>query len=109
MSRWARFRRHPSRDELLAWLDGERPDLDEHLATCEVCAVALEELAAPSGGPIAEALAAFYRAPDDLSERLEQRVADRLDSMVMIEVMTDLFGAGMETSKLLLTEEPPHE
>ncbi len=105
-----RFRlRHPSRADLAAWLEGERPDIDDHVATCERCATTLEELAAPSGGPITEALAAVYRAPEDLSERLERRVADRLDSMVMIEVVADLFGAGMETSKLLLTEEPPNE
>ena len=105
-----RFRlRHPSRGDLSAWLDGDRPDIDEHVTTCERCATTLEELAAPSAGPITEALAAIYHVPEDLSERLERRVADRLDSMVIMEVVADLFGAGMETSRLLLTEEPPHE
>lgn len=101
--------RHPSREALQAWLDGTNPDIDDHVTTCDRCATTLEELAEPSGGPLAEALAQVYEAPADLSERLERRVAERLDSRIMISVVTDLFGAGLETSKLLLTEEPPHE
>lgn len=101
--------RHPSAKVLRAWLDGARPDLDDHLATCHRCATALEELDAPPSVPLAAALAAVYESPTDLSERLERRVNDRLDSQVMFDVVSDLFGAGMETSVLLLTEEPPDE
>ncbi len=101
--------RHPSSKVLRAWLDGARPDLDDHLATCHRCATALEELEAPPPVPLAAALAEVYESPTDLSERLERRVTDRLDSQVMFDVVSDLFGAGMETSVLLLTEEPPDE
>ncbi len=101
--------RHPSAKVLRAWLDGARPDLDDHLSTCHRCATALEELDAPPSVPLAAALAEIYESPTDLSERLERRVADRLDSQVMFDVVSDLFGAGMETSVLLLTEEPPDE
>lgn len=107
-------RRHPSRDALLAWLAGEddhHSDLDNHLATCNRCATTLEELESPSGNGnhVVAALAAVYRAPIDLSERLERRVVDRLDSQVILDVMTELFGAGLETGRLLLTEEAPDE
>ncbi len=101
--------RHPSAKVLRAWLDGARPDLDDLLSTCHRCATALEELDAPPTFPLAAALAHIYESPTDLSERLERRVADRLDSQVMFDVVSDLFGAGMETSVLLLTEEPPDE
>ncbi len=101
--------RHPSRRDLQAWLEGSRPAIDDHVATCERCAATLEELEAPTGIPLAQALAEVYEAPSDLSERLERRVIDRLDSRVMFDVVTDLFGAGLETSRLLLTEEPPDE
>lgn len=101
--------RHPNRADLQAWLDGDRPNIDEHLATCDRCATALEELDAPPAAPIAQALAQVYEAPTDLSERLERRVADRLDSQVMFGIVSDLFGAGLETSKIILTEEPSDE
>ncbi|MEL6984070.1 MAG: hypothetical protein AAFO29_16720 [Actinomycetota bacterium] len=101
--------RHPSTKVLRAWLDGARPDLDEHLATCHRCATALEELDAPPTVPLAAALAEVFETPSDLTERLAQRVSDRLDSQVMLGVISDLFGAGLETSVLLMTEEPSDE
>jgi hypothetical protein len=101
--------RHPARDELRAWLDGADNGIDDHVATCDRCATLLEELASPPVPAIAQALAEVYEAPSDLAERLERRVTDRLDSRVIIEVVADLFGAGLDTSKLLLTEEPPHD
>jgi len=101
--------RHPSSKVLRAWLDGARPDLDDHLATCNRCATTLEELDAPPSFPLAAALAEVYQSPADLSERLARRVSDRLDSQVMLGVVSDLFGAGLETSVLLLTEEPSDE
>ena len=65
------------------------------------------EAAAPAG--LSEMLAAVYTTPADLHERLERQVAQRLDSLVMLDVVTDLFGAGLETSRLLMTEEVPDE
>ena len=81
----------------------------EHLETCRRCAATLEELEAASDFSIGDALAAVYTPPDDLSARLERRVAARLDSRVVLDVLTDLFGAGFETSKLLLPEDPTDE
>lgn len=104
-----RRRRHPSRDDLKAWLEGTNPSIDDHVGTCNRCATALEELDAPPIAHLADALAEVYEPPADLSERLTQRVSDRLDSQIMLNVVADLFGAGMETTKLLLTEEPPDE
>ncbi len=99
--------RHLSRATLNGWLEGsiDEPTIDEHLATCERCAIALEELEAPAEPELGAALAFVYRAPGDLTERLERKVTNRLDSLVLFDLAADLFGAGVETSKLLMTEE----
>ncbi len=100
------FFRHPSRRALQEWLDS--PDdgsIDGHIDTCQRCAATLEELDASSQPPIGDALAFVYEPPADLSDRLQRRVAARLDSRVVLDVVSDLFGAGIETSKLLLTED----
>lgn len=104
--RWAR---HPTRATLQEWLDGADNGIDDHVARCNRCATTLEELDSPAGPTLTEALAAVYEPPQGLSSRLERRVTHRIDSMVLMDVLTDLFGAGVETSKLLLMEEPPHE
>lgn len=99
--------RHPSRRTLRDWLHGESdPKVDAHLATCQRCASVLEDIDAPGNLAIGDALAAVLAPPDDLSDRLERRVTARLDSRVMFDVVTDLFSAGFETSRLLLMEEP---
>jgi hypothetical protein len=101
--------RHPSRQALQAWLDGREAGLDDHLAQCARCATLLEHLDEAADHDLADALATVYSPPDDLSERLQRRVTARLDSRVFLGVVGDLFGAALETSMLLLTEEPPHE
>ena len=103
------FFRHPSKRALREWLEhGEDTSIDEHLATCQRCATELENLA-EDGPSLGDALAMAFASPDDLTERLEQKVTARLDSRVMFGVVSDLFGAGLETSKLLLLEEPTDE
>ena len=82
--------------------------MDRHLRSCERCAAVVEDLAdadgdpsAALGGPLAIALA----PPEDLAERLESRVAAKLSSREVLNVVADLFGAGLETTRLLLTED----
>lgn len=103
---------HPSRSALQAWLRGEVDDdakLDAHVAVCKRCANTLERLDSEQEGEsansLAEALALALAPPDDLSSRLAHSVSQRLDSRVMFDVLTDLFGAGVETSRMLLLEE----
>ncbi len=112
------FFRHPSKRALREWLDNaelrtpeEEADssIDTHLDTCHRCAAVLDDMAEGAQPTLNDALAAFYSAPPDLSDRLERRVTERLDSRVVLDVVSDLFGAGIETSKLLLMEEPESE
>lgn len=112
--------RNPSRKELQAWLDHsgefETPEeeawwdkIDQHLATSPRSAAIVEELANDEGQSLTEALAAVFAPPTDFAERIEQKVSARLDSRVMMNMVSDLFGAGFETSRLLLLEEPRDE
>lgn len=104
------FFRHPSKRALREWLDGAAaPSVESHVDSCQRCAGVLEELDTPVDLSIGDALALVYTPPVNLSDRLEQRVVARLDSRVMLGVVSDLFGAGVETSKLLLMEEPEDE
>lgn len=108
------FFRHPSKRALREWLEAaseERSNesVDEHLATCHRCAAILDEMEDNPEATISDFLATLYSAPPDLSDRLERRVSARLDSRVVLGLVSDLFGAGVDTSKLLLMEEPERE
>ncbi len=99
---------HPSKKALREWLwDAEGdPDLDDHLATCERCSNTLEALELnDEAGDIASALALVLSSPTGLTERLEEKVAARLSSKEVFEVLGDLFGAGLETTVLLFGED----
>lgn len=96
--------RHPNDELLQQWLDGEGgEDLDQHVTTCQRCASNLEKMEPSGEDAIGEALAELLAPPDDLTARLEQSVTARLSSHQIVNVIADLFGAGFETSRLLLS------
>ncbi len=106
------IRRHPSTEKLRHWLvDDDEPDeLTKHIDSCDRCAAKLEQLAAGTDesldhSGIGAALNHLLAPSEGLSERVEGKVIDRLGSRQFVAVLGDLFGAGLETSKLLLTEE----
>lgn len=105
------MRRHPSKRSLRDWLNGERTDdIDAHIDSCERCASILEELEPDeSTQAISDALAFVLSPPGDLTTRLQVGVAARLDSRQIAGVVADLFGAGIETSRLLLSDESPSD
>ncbi|MGI9613139.1 MAG: hypothetical protein ACR2QO_09530 [Acidimicrobiales bacterium] len=96
--------RHPNDQVLRRWLNGEGDsDLDEHVTTCQRCATNLEQMEPPAEDAIGEALAELLAPPVDLTARLEEGVAAKLSSQQLMNVIVDLFGAGFETSRLLMT------
>ncbi len=103
-----KLKRHPSNQELERWLSAADSgvEIDAHVATCDRCAMRLEALEEPAEAAIAEQLASLLAPPEDLTERLERRVIAKLDSRQVLGVLADLFGAGIETSRLLLSEAP---
>ena len=98
---------HPSRRALRDWLLGaDDPKVESHLSTCEQCTVTIEIIEAEESDPaIGDALARVLAPPPDFVERLHQRVHQRVDSRQVLGLVADLFGAGFETSKLLLSED----
>lgn len=112
------IRRHPSTEALRRWLLGDAEDeqVSEHVADCGRCATKLEQIdhetaegaqTPADGNSVAAALHSLLAPAEGLSERVEVSVVDRLGSRQYLAVLGDLFGAGIETSRLLLTEEEP--
>ena len=97
---------HPSKTSLRDWLAGELDvKVDTHVETCQRCATVLEELDATDDVGIGDALAEALAPDQGLTERLEQGLTARLSSRQVLDVVADLFGAGIETSRLLLIED----
>jgi hypothetical protein len=103
--------RHPSKRALRAWLGGELGDdadirVDQHVSTCDRCSNDLEALAtAETDSRLRDALLMVLDPPEDLVPRVEAGVAARLESRKMLGYVADVFGAGWETTRLLLTDE----
>ena len=96
--------RHPNDELLQQWLDGEGgDDLDQHVTTCQRCATNLEKMETADDDAIGEALAELLAPPGDLTDRLQQGVTAKLSSNQIVNVVADLFGAGFETTRLLLS------
>ena len=99
--------RHPSKRALREWLAGEiDADVDRHVSTCDRCSNDLESLAsAETDSSLRDALLAVLDPPEDLVPRVEAGVIARLESRKVLGYVADVFGAGWETSRLLLTDE----
>ena len=99
--------RHPSKRALREWLAGDiDEDVDNHVSTCERCASDLEDLASTdTGTSLREALLAVLDPPEDLAHRVEAGVLASLESRQFLGSFADVFGAGWETSRLLVTDD----
>jgi len=99
--------RHPSKRALREWLTGDiDADVDRHVSTCERCSNDLEALAAADvDSSLRDALLLVLDPPADLVLRVEAGVIAQLESRKVFGYFADVFGAGWETSRLLLTEE----
>lgn len=104
----ARFRRHPSKRALRDWLAGEVDEhVDEHVSQCERCSTDLEALAtADTGSDLRNALLAVLDPAPDLAPRVEAGVVARLEAREVFGYFADVFGAGWETTRLLVLDEP---
>ena len=102
----ARFRRHPSKRALREWLSGEVDErVDLHVSQCERCSNDLEALAtAETDSSLRVALLAALDPAPDLLPRLEAGVAARLESREVFGYLADVFGAGWETTCLLVLD-----
>ncbi len=95
---------HPSRKRLAAWLAGDRPELDDHLGTCERCANRLEEMA--SVGPsIGDALRQALAPPAGLAPRLASGIAHKMQTRQDLQTVADLMGLPVHVARAL-SEDP---
>jgi len=102
----AGFRRHPSKRALREWLSGEiDSQVDLHVSQCERCATDLESLAsAETDSSLRDALLAVLDPAPDLVPRVEAGVVARLESREVFGYFADVFGAGWETTRLLVVD-----
>lgn len=107
----AGFRRHPSKRALRDWLAGDTNEsVDQHVTTCDRCSTDLEALAsADTDSSLRDALLAVLDPPPDLVPRVEAGVIARLESREVLGYFADVFGAGWETTRLLVTDQHPNE
>ena len=104
----ARFRRHPSKRALREWLAGDiDPGVDAHVSTCDRCSNDLEALAtADLDSSLRNALLEALDPTPDLAVRVEAGVVARLEAREVLGYFADVFGAGWDTTRLLVTDEP---
>lgn len=99
---------HPRDAKLHGWLDGaDDPAVIRHLATCERCADRLERFADEHDTALRDALAASLAPPTDLAGRLTDQVDERRRQLSLRDVLLDAVGAGVDTLRLLIDEDPP--
>ncbi len=106
----AGMRRHPSKRALREWLTGEVDEkVDLHVSTCDRCSTDLEALAsADTDSRLRDALLAVLDPPADLVMRVEAGVVARLESREVLGYVADIFGAGWETTRLLVSDQNPN-
>lgn len=100
-------RRHPTDTLLQRWLAGDPDvdvDVDRHVTACDRCAEALETMD-DADDDLSDALAMALAPPGDLSERLVAGVEAQLSSRAVFGIVADMFGAGLDTSRMLMFED----
>ncbi|MDH4171898.1 MAG: hypothetical protein OEW42_20135 [Acidimicrobiia bacterium] len=96
---------HPSKRKLQRWLEEGGPsDVDGHVATCARCANRLEELAEPVPA-LSAALSASLQAPDDLVQRLGERMTQSMRNRADLAMFLELMGISWRTVQNLMTED----
>ena len=104
--------RHPSRQRLQRWLETGSPRrVDTHIVDCEHCQAILEELSELDDAVVAD-LQTAVTPPDDLTDRTNLGVDERLRDEAAAGAFLDLFTIGWEVMRAVIdptTErETPH-
>jgi hypothetical protein len=104
------MKRHPSHQQLQAWLETGGPSrVGKHVDTCERCMALLEELSDLGDSLVAE-LTDALAAPSGVEDRTAREVENRLRNEAAFTAFLDLFTVGWSTTKTILDiEEDSHE
>jgi len=99
------MRRHPSADKLQNWLEsGESARVGRHVADCDRCLSALEELSDLDDGLVAD-LAEVLAPPSDFEDRTAEQLERRLHNEDALLVFLDLFAVGWDTVRTIFQAE----
>ena len=101
--------RHPDREQLTLWLDGASSEFNDHIDTCEVCASALSELGPSSAEELRPALLTLLQPPDDLHERVSERIAARLQNRRDSDLFGSLLGIPFEAGRIFFDTDAPDQ
>lgn len=100
--------KHPSREQLLDWLNGSSADdsvITMHLDQCEKCEHRLTELA---GGDdvvdddLANAIREVYVPPEDLNTRVLEKIDERERADRELSLFLGLFAIGKDAAELMM-------
>ena len=94
--------RHPSQQQLQAWLERGAPTrVGKHVDNCERCMATLEELSDLGDSLVADLTDAFA-APIDVEDRTARQVENRLRNEAAFTSFLDLFTVGWSATKTIL-------
>ncbi len=98
---------HPSTSKLTAWLEGSSDEkLDAHVADCEHCATTIERISEDAeSSDLSAALTTVLNPAEDVTYRVEEAVQAKIESREVLELVSGLFVSGVETSKILVSED----
>lgn len=107
------MRRHPSRRQLQRWLETGKPKrVEAHVAECELCQAILEELSQLDDEVVAD-LHTVITPPEDLADRTNIGVDQRLRDEAAAGAFVDLFTIGWEVMRAVLDpttdRDPAHD
>jgi len=96
------MRRHPSNQQLQAWLESGSPSrVGKHVDSCERCMALLEELSDLGDSLVAD-LNAALAAPTDVEDRTARQVESRLRNEAAFTAFLDLFTVGWSATRTIL-------
>ena len=100
---------HPSLKRLHRWVAGEDLPLEEHLSTCEYCADRLEPMLDDFDDSIKFALLRLLNVPEELPERIQAGIDERLENQRDLLLIGELFGLPLQTARVITATEQQGE
>ena len=96
------MRRHPSQQQLQAWLESGAPSrVGKHVDGCERCMAQLEELSDLDDSLVAD-LTDALAPPTDVEDRTARHVESRLRNEAAFTAFLDLFTVGWSATRTIL-------
>lgn len=97
---------HPSMRKLARWLETGEGDIGKHLdAGCAHCADRLESLADDSDHVLRSMLTQVLAAPEQIPERLQSAINERMDGRRDLMLLGELFALPIRTARVIATSE----